>query len=132
MKEQLPSQILLNGVAAREDRLLKIISGTAQVSITSLLLRQCPDPPSEVDPDTDDESKNDKHEYDHATKPKCKQFNGDPTTRPWTTSDSGPSSPYRTPFSPLHPPPLHTTYTRCMCSASGVTLEISEKQRVSL
>ena len=53
LAEQLSSQI--NVWSAREQRLLKIISGTDGVSIAALL----PDPPSEVDPDTDDESKKD-------------------------------------------------------------------------
>ena len=100
LTEQLPSQI--NLWSAREQRLLKIISGTAGVSIAALLVRQCPDPPSEVDPDTDDESKTDKHE-DTTTSEECKvSNNNDPTTRPWTASDRGACSPP----APIFPLPM--------------------------
>ena len=61
LKEQLPSQITIWD--AREERLLKILSGITGVPIAALLVRQCPDPPVEADPDTDDESKTN-HEED--------------------------------------------------------------------
>ena len=40
--------------------LLTVITGKSGVSIEALLVRQCPDPPEENDPDTDDEES--KHE----------------------------------------------------------------------
>lgn len=85
LKEQLPSQITV--WSAREERLLKIISGTSGVPIAALLIRQCPDPPAEVDPDTDDEAKKE----DECKKKEVSKIsvNDDPTIRAWTASDEG-------------------------------------------
>ena len=84
LKQQLPSQISL--WSAREDRLLKIISKKAGVSIAALLIRQCPNPPCEVDPDTDDETKT----VDENIKVSdITDNNHDPTIRAWTASDKG-------------------------------------------
>ena len=85
LKEQLPSQITV--WSAREERLLKIISGTSGVPIAALLIRQCPDPPAEVDPDTDDEAKKE----DECEKKEVSKIsvNDDPTIRAWTASDEG-------------------------------------------
>ena len=55
LRTSLPLEIKLWG--ERETRLLGIISGTAGLSNAVLLMRECPDPPVEIDPDTDEESK---------------------------------------------------------------------------
>ena len=101
LKEQLPSQIII--WSAREDRLLKIISGITGVPIAALLVRQCPDPPVEADPGTDDESKQ-HHEEDKCISNETEVSNkmldpNDPTIRPWTESDKGLCPP------PAPPPP---------------------------
>ena len=100
LKEQLPSQIIV--WKAREERLLKILSGVAGVPIAALLVRECPDPPVEADPDTDDESKI-HHEEDECTSNETEVSNNnmldakDPTIRPWTESDKGLFPPSRAP-----------------------------------
>ena len=104
LKDQLPSQIRVWN--DREQRLVKVVSGTAGFSLVALLVRQCPDPPTEVDPDTDDESKTDEHKLPDTSE--CELLNDDPTTRPWTASDQGACSP-PAPFSTL-PPPHHHLY----------------------
>ena len=101
LKEQLPSQIII--WSAREDRLLKIISGITGVPIASLLVRQCPDPPVEADPDIDGKSKQ-HHEEDKCISNETEVSNNmldpnDPTIRPWTESDKGLCPP------PAPPPP---------------------------
>ena len=55
LKQNLPSQIKLWNL--REKRLFSVMTGSSGVSIAALLARECPDPPMEVDPDTDEESK---------------------------------------------------------------------------
>ena len=90
LSENLPSQIEL--WKKRETRLLTVITGKSGVSIEALLVRQCPDPPEENDPDTDDEES--KHE-DETKIDQCKhgdskmqlQQSSDPTIRVWTDSD---------------------------------------------
>ena len=105
LSENLPSQIDL--WRKRELRLVNAITGKSGVSVASLLVRACPDPPKENDPDTDDEES--KHE-DERKIDECKdddikvQQSSDPTIRVWTESDM-----------------------RC-----NQALDISEKQRVRL
>ena len=105
--ENLPSQIEL--WRKRESRLLDLITGKSGLSIAALLVRQCPDPPKEIDldPDTDDEeSKNaDKENADKRKKDEdSKVHQTDPTIRMWTAHDV----------------------------ASSQALDISEKQRLRL
>ena len=123
LKKQLPSQIAVWG--ARETRLLNIVSGTAGVPIAALLVRQCPDPPEEVDPDTDDECKTD--EVRDEKEANANISTDDPTLREWTESDQSEFLPVCPPLSPI----THTTVAY-VCAVSGVALEISEKQRVRL
>ena len=106
LSETLPSQIEL--WKKREARLLGLITGKSNVSIAALLVRQCPDPPEENDPDTDEEES--KHE-DEGKTDECKddgsdvqQSSDDPTIRVSTDSDV----------------------------SSNQALDISEKQRVRL
>ena len=61
LKKHLPSQIKLWN--ARENRLLTILTGSKGISITALLHRECPDPPVELDFDTDDETKEEEREH---------------------------------------------------------------------
>ena len=72
---------------AREQRLLQVLSGTAGVPIDALLVRECPDPPVEVDPDTDEEETK-KADVDDKTLPITSHDN-DPTTQPWTSEHTG-------------------------------------------
>ena len=74
--------------------------------IAALLVRECTDPPKEIDPDTDDEeSKHDDNEIEvKQVDEKVKKTSDDPTVRMWTASDL----------------------------ASTQALDISEKQRVRL
>ena len=53
LTESLPSQIEL--WTARENRLLSVVTGAKGISVAALLVRECPDPPIELDPDTDEE-----------------------------------------------------------------------------
>lgn len=105
LSENLPLQIEL--WKKREARLLGLITGKSNVSIAALLVRQCPDPPEENDPDTDEEES--KHE-DEGKTDECKddgsnvQQSSDPTIRVSTDSDV----------------------------TSNQALDISEKQRVRL
>ena len=104
--ENLPSQIEL--WKKREERLLGLITGKLNVSIAALLVRQCPDPPEENDPDTDEEES--KHEDEVKTIESkddgsdVQQKSSDPTIRVSTDSDV----------------------------SSNQALDISEKQRVRL
>ena len=117
LSQNLPSQIKL--WRKRESRLLEVITGKSGLSIAALLVRQCPDPPKEIDldPDTDDdESKHDDDESKHADEKNADKRNDektdedskvhqtDPTIRVWTDRDV----------------------------ASSQALDISEKQRVRL
>ena len=89
LRTSLPLEIKLWGV--RESRLFEIISGAAGLSNAVLLTRECPDPPVEMDPDTDEESKQMEaktcetapHRIDTACNTE------DPTIRAWSSSDSG-------------------------------------------
>ena len=74
--------------------------------IAALLVRECTDPPKEIDPDTDDEeSKHDDNEIEvKQVDEKVKKTSDDPIVRMWTASDI----------------------------ASTQALDISEKQRVRL
>ena len=82
---------------------MNLLTGKAGVSIAALLLRECPDPPNEIDPDTDDEEA--KHEDKQIdTQDEEEPQTHDPTIRMWTASDI----------------------------ASTQALDISEKQRVRL
>ena len=103
LSENLPSQIDL--WHKREMRLLNAITGKSGVSVASLLVRACPDPPKENDPDTDDEESKheDERKIDESKDSKVQQ-SSDPTIRVWTESDM-----------------------RC-----NQALDISEKQRVRL
>ena len=89
LRENLPSQIKIWD--AREQRLLQVITGMAGVPVDALLVRECPDPPVEVDPDTDEEET----KTDHAETtnnndlPKGKCTHEDPTTQPWTCKHRG-------------------------------------------
>ena len=75
---------------ASESRLLSIISGVAGLSNAVLLSRECPDPPIEIDPDTDEESKQSESKVCGTTKPRINNADTeDPTIRPWNSSDSG-------------------------------------------
>ena len=130
LKQQLPSQISL--WSAREDRLLKIISKKAGVSIAALLIRQCPNPPCEVDPDTDDETKT---EDENIKVSDITDNNDDPTIRAWTASDKGYSrlpvclrACVPVPFYTSRSPASLTAITH-LCVVAGAALEISEKQR---
>lgn len=93
LRISLPTEIELWG--AREARLLAIISGSAGLSNAVLLLRECPDPPVEMDPDTDEESKQTETKITETTTSRInhKQTNTkdstDPTVRMWNSSDSG-------------------------------------------
>ena len=58
LSQSLPSQIEL--WKKRESRLLNLKTGKSSCSIAALLVRECPDPPKEIDPGTDDEES--KHE----------------------------------------------------------------------
>ena len=69
MSENLPSQIEL--WKKRESRFLNLVTGKSGVLITALLVRQCPDPPKENDPDTDNE------ESKHADKKKTDKCEDD-------------------------------------------------------
>ena len=101
LTENLPSQIDVWN--KRETRLLNLITGKSGVSIAALLVRECPDPPKEIDPDTDDDES--KHEDKVEDKEIGKQVEEiDPTIRNWTQNDI----------------------------ASTQALDISEKQRVIL
>ena len=104
LSQSLPSQIEL--WKKRESRLLNLITGKSGCSIAALLVRECPDPPKEIDPDTDDEeSKHDDNEIEvKQVDEKVKKTSDDPTVRMWTASDL----------------------------ASTQALDISEKQRVRL
>ena len=68
-----------------------MITGTA--ALDALLLRECPDPPVEVDPDTDEEeTKTDEKTTLPEGEGKVDDVdddNGfnDPTTRPWTKNE---------------------------------------------
>ena len=91
LKKSLPEEIELWG--ARESRLLGIVSGAAGLSNAVLLMRGCPDPPVEIDPDTDEESKQAEAkicEYETTRKNLDTVCNTeDPTIREWNSSDSG-------------------------------------------
>ena len=106
LSENLPCQIDL--WRKRESRLLDLITGKAGVSIAALLVRQCPDLPKEIDPDTDEESKHEDKEKENAGNFKkhedSKVQETDPTIRAWTERDV----------------------------SSHQALDISEKQRVRL
>ena len=106
LSKNLPSQIDL--WRKRESRLLDLITGKSGVSIAALLVRQCPDLPKEIDPDTDEESKHEDKGKENAGNFKKHEDNKvqetDPTIREWSESD----------FS------------------SHQALDISEKQRVRL
>lgn len=62
---------------------------TGAASLDALLVRECPDPPVEVDPDTDEEET--KTDEQTTTLPeeegKVDDENNDPTTRPWTKNE---------------------------------------------
>ena len=77
----------------RESRLHVIISGAAGLSIAVLLLRECPDPPVENDPDTDEESKQAESKVSETTTKKTRNKDyantEDPTIRPWDSRDLG-------------------------------------------
>ena len=102
--KNLPSQIEL--WKRRESRLLNLITGKSGVSIAALLVRECPDPPEEIDPDTDDEeSKHEDENIDTQQVQKVQQTDHeDPTIRMWAVGDT----------------------------KSTQALDISEKQRVRL
>jgi len=88
LKTSLPLEIKLWG--ARELRLLDIISGAAGLSNAVLLMRECPDPPVEIDPDTDEESKQTEAKTCETKIAKRRIDNTeDPTIRAWSSSDSG-------------------------------------------
>ena len=91
LRTSLPSEIELWG--ARESRLLSIISGSAGLSNAVLLTRECPDPPVEIDPDTDEESKQTEATDVCETKKRPRindaRNTEDPTIRPWDPSDAG-------------------------------------------
>ena len=64
LSENLPCQIDL--WRKRESRLLDLITGKSSVSIAALLVRECPDLPKEIDPDTDEESKHEEKGKENA------------------------------------------------------------------
>lgn len=86
LRTSLPLEIKLWG--ARESRLFEIISGAAGLSNAVLLTRECPDPPAEIDPDTDEESKQVEAKTCE-TAPYPIDNTEDPTIRAWSSSDSG-------------------------------------------
>ena len=92
LRTSLPSEIELWG--AREARLLAIISGSSGLSKAVLLSRECPDPPVEMDPDTDEESKQTETQITETTTSRINnnantKDSKDPTVRMWNSKDSG-------------------------------------------
>ena len=91
--QRLPSQIEV--WRAREKRLLSVTTAFKGIGISALLVRECPDPPVEADPDTDDEGKKEDGNSDHGFLIQSKKdvlnddVTHDPTTRLWTSSDAG-------------------------------------------
>ena len=89
LRKNLPSQIKI--WSEREKRLLAVITGSAGVPIDALLMRECPDPPAEVDPDTDEDETKTDDQTDTLPEGKlddeCDE--DDPTTRPWTCKQQG-------------------------------------------
>ena len=87
LRTNLPTQI--EKWTEREKRLIAVITGTA--SLDALLVRECPDPPVEVDPDTDEEeTKTDEQTTTLPEEGKVDDVddeNDDPTTRPWTKNE---------------------------------------------
>ena len=106
LRKNLPSQIKI--WSEREKRLLAVITGSAGVPIDALLMRECPDPPAEVDPDTDEDETKTDDQTDTLPEGKlddeCDE--DDPTTRPWTCKQQGlhrPRSRFVTLTPSLHP-----------------------------
>lgn len=88
LRKNLPPQI--EAWSKREKRLIAAITGA--VPLDALLVRECPDPPVEVDPDTDEEET--KTNEPTTTLPEGKldgvdddDDNDDPTTRSWTKNE---------------------------------------------
>ena len=102
LKQNLPSQIKL--WSRRENRLLSVMTGSSGISIVARLARECPDPPVEVDPDTDEESKvQDNVKFlDSERGGALVAETDDPTIRVWTPSDTGTSSACRPSLSHTH------------------------------
>ena len=131
LRTNLPSQI--KKWTEREKRLIDVITGAA--SLDALLVRECPDPPVEVDPDTDEEeTKTDEQTTTLPEEGKVDDIddvdneNNDPTTRPWTKNEETSTSVGDCSASLLaqHSPPPFTH------TASAAALEISQKQRSRL
>lgn len=132
--QRLPSQIEL--WRSRENRLLSVITAVHGISISALLVRECPDPPVEADPDTDDEGKKeDDNSDDHGVLNQSeKVLNGDvkrdPTTRPWTSSDAGVACLLC--VACLFCVAFLLTTHYCATIVSAAALNISDKQRTRL
>jgi len=80
LRKNLPSQI--EKWDAREKRLFQLIAGKTDLPIDVLLVRECPDPPEEVDPDTDEEET--KKSDDAIPNETLPELDDDPTTQTWT------------------------------------------------
>lgn len=125
LRTNLPPQI--EKWTEREKRLIAVITGAA--SLDALLVRECPDPPVEVDPDTDEEETKTDEQTTALPEEEGKvddvdDENYDPTTRPWTKNEETSRSLFSLLAQHLPPPFTHT--------ASAAALEISQKQRSRL